>query len=60
MFTLLILFSIFVVAPLVISYKVSKEKNRNYKLWVLLTFFFGWIATVIVLVLEKRARKPKF
>lgn len=55
-----IIFLIIGLLPLYINYKMAKDKNRNYKGWVLLAFFFGWLSTIILAVQTKLDKEIKY
>ena len=46
--------------PMIITYRVTKRKNRSYKLWTFGAFFFGWLIAIISLLLEKRERSVNY
>lgn len=47
----------FVVLPMYLAYKIRKSENKNYKLWVLGAFLFGWLAVVLLVILSIFDRK---
>lgn len=54
----MVLLSLFVfvawILPMVLSYRMAKDYGRNKAAWVLLAFCFGWIPTIILLVVGKK------
>lgn len=39
--------------PMYVAYKLAKKKNRTKAGWVIASFFFGWLAVLILAVQEK-------
>lgn len=48
---------LFWILPMYVAYKLAGKKNRTQGGWLVMTMFFGWIAVIILGVLEKR--KPE-
>jgi ABC-type arginine/histidine transport system permease subunit len=42
------------VIPLIISYRITKQKNLPTKLWLFLTVIFGWPITIALFFIPKR------
>ena len=38
----------------IICWKLAEPRNRNQVLWLILGFFFSWIALVILLIVGKK------
>ena len=52
MITGFLLWLIFWLLPMVISGTLASRQGRSVILWLVLTFFFGWIPTIILLALS--------
>ena len=38
--------------PMIISGNLASRQGRNVPLWVILSFFFGWIPTIVLLAMS--------
>lgn len=38
--------------PMIVSANLARRQGRNVTLWVLLSFFFGWIPTIVLLAVS--------
>lgn len=38
--------------PMIISGTLASHQDRSVALWVVLTFFFGWIPTIILIAMS--------
>lgn len=57
---ILIILVLFVILPMWLAHKLAKRKNRNHRLWLLLTLFIGWVAVVILSLLTKKEQALNF
>jgi len=58
--TFLLFVFLFWVLPVIITYRDTKRKNRNYRLWTLFAVLFGWLTAVIAILSTKLDREVKF
>lgn len=45
---------IFWILPMAVSHKIAKQKNRNYRAWVVIAIFIGWLAPLILVLTSRR------
>lgn len=57
---LLTMFILWVLIPAVLNVFIGRHKNRNWILWALLSVFFGWFSTLVLLVLAKRDKPVEY
>lgn len=48
------------IVPIIITYRVSKRKNRNYRLWTFWSILFGWFVAIISLLLTKLDKQVNY
>ena len=46
-----------VILPIIVSAKLAARKNRSVPGWIFATVFFGWVAVVVLAILEKHSEK---